>query len=84
MTNDQIQNFLRPEYIGKSRIQISFRTRQSIAGIFIQSKDFAELKSKNLWRIVSETRIQEYAGSKNEDLARIFNGTEITRLSVLS
>jgi hypothetical protein len=83
MTNDQIQNFLRPEYIGKSRVQISFKARQSIAGIFIHSKDFAELKSKNLWRIVSESRIQEYSSSKNEDLARIFNGSEITRLSLL-
>lgn len=83
MTNDQIQNFLRPEYIGKSRVQISFRSRQSIMGIFIRTNDFAELKSKNLWRIVSESRIQEYSGSKNDDLARIFNGNEITRLSLV-
>ena len=82
MTNDQIANFLRPEYLGKSQIQINFKTRQSIKGIFIKTNDFADLKSKNLWRIVSESKIEEYAKSKDVGLARIFNGVEITRLSL--
>ncbi|HEY0677261.1 MAG TPA: short-chain dehydrogenase [Chitinophagaceae bacterium] len=82
MTNDQIEKFLKPEYLGTSRIQISFKTRQSIKGIFIKTNDYAELKSKNLWRIVSESKIDEYAKSKNTGLARIFNGVEMTRLSL--
>ena len=83
MTNDQIANFLKPEYLGKSQVQISFKTRQSIKGIFIQSHDFADLKSKNLWRIVSESRIADYIKSKDSGLARIFNGVEMTRLSLI-
>jgi hypothetical protein len=82
MTNDQISNFLKPEYLGNSRIQISFKTRQSIKGIFIKTNDFAELKSKNLWRIVSESKLDEYIKSKDIGLARIFNGVEMTRLSL--
>jgi hypothetical protein len=80
MTSEQIEKFLQPEYVDKSPVQISFKTRQSIKGIFIKTRDFTELKSKNLWRIVSESKIEEYSKSKNTDLARIFNGVEITRL----
>lgn len=84
MTNDQIENFLKPEYLGKSRVQINFKTRQSIKGIFIKTPDYADLKSKNLWRIVSESRIDEYIKSKNTSLARIFNGVEMTKLSLVN
>lgn len=82
MTNEQITGFLKPEYFGKSRVSISFKTRQGLTGIFIQSADFNELRSKNLWRIISESRIDEFLKSKDSGLARIFNGVEITRLSI--
>lgn len=82
MTNEQISNFLKPEYLGKSQIQINFKSRQSIKGIFIQSSDYADLKSKNLWRIVSESKIADYMKSKDAGLARIFNGVEMTKLSL--
>ena len=83
MTIDQIEKFLKPEYLDNSHVRISFKTRQSIKGIFINSNDFSHLKSKNLWRIVSESKIDEYAKSKNNALARIFNGVEITKLSLV-
>jgi hypothetical protein len=38
------------------------------------------LKTKNLWRIVSDSKVKEYQQSKDTSLARIFNGVEITRL----
>ena len=74
MTNDQITNFLQPKYLGKTPVQINFKTRPAIQGLFIETADFAELRSKNLWRIVSESKIAEYRESKNDNLARIFNG----------
>lgn len=83
MTVEQIEKFLKPTYLNKSRIKISFRKRPAIEGIFIKSGDFGELKNKNFWRIVSEGRVEAFVKSKSEELARIFNGSEITRLEVV-
>ena len=71
MTSEQIEKFLQPEFIDVKPVQISFKTRQGIKGIF------------NLWRIVSESKIEEYGKSKNSELARIFNGVEFTRLTLV-
>jgi hypothetical protein len=81
MTSEQIEKFLQPEFIDSRPVQIRFKTRQGIKGIFIKARDFKELKGKNFWRIVSESKIVEYEKSKNSDLARIFNGAEFTKLS---
>ncbi len=83
MTNEQIEKFLSEKSDGISPVQISFKTRASITGIFIKLPDYAELKAKNLWRIVGESRIKEYQTSKDNSLARIFNGVEITRLEAV-
>lgn len=80
MTNEQIDKFLQPKYLDKSPVQINFKTRQSITGIFIKTADYSELKSKNLWRIVNESKIEEYKTSKDINLARIFSGMEMTKL----
>mgnify|MGYP007130731115 CR=1 FL=1 len=80
MTNDQIENFLKRQHDDQPNVRINFKTRPTIKGIFIQSADFNFLKGKNLWRIVSETKIDEFLKTKDEGLARIFNGTEFTKL----
>ncbi|HET9429561.1 MAG TPA: short-chain dehydrogenase [Chitinophagaceae bacterium] len=80
MTNEQIEKFVQPKIIGQKPVQINFKTRPSIRGLFIETADYAELKSKNLWRIVGESRLTEYQSSKDTNLARIFNGIEITKL----
>jgi hypothetical protein len=80
MTNEQIEKFLTEKKTGKSPVQINFKTRQGFQGIFIQTSDYAELKAKNLWRIVSESKINEYQNSGDANLARIFSGIEITKL----
>jgi hypothetical protein len=82
MTNDQIEKFLQAGHLDKSPLQISFKTRPSIQGLFIQTSDYSSLKSKNLWRIVSESKIAQYNSSKDTSLARIFNGVEITKLTL--
>lgn len=83
MTNEQIEKVM-DAHLDKSTVTIYFKTRSTIKGIFIKTADYTELKTKNLWRIVSETKLKEYQTSKDTGLARIFNGTEITRLSVAS
>jgi hypothetical protein len=82
MTNDQIEKFLgnHPENLNKP-VKIYFRARNTLEGIFIKSNDYAELKSKNFWRIVTGTNLEPYKKSKNINLARMFNGAEITKLS---
>ena len=83
MTNDQIENFLLQKKVEQSPVQINFKTRQSIKGIFIKTNDYAQLKSKNFWRIVGGLHIEEYQKSKDISLARIFNGGEITKLEAI-
>ncbi len=83
MTNDQIERFLQPEYLAKNLVRINFKTRSTILGIFVGSNDFDDLKSKNFWRIVTEANIDNWKKSKDMNLARIFNGAEITKLSLV-
>ncbi len=82
MTNDQIEKFLSDVTLDKSPVQISFKTRNSIQGMFIKTADYAELKSKNFWRIVGEPNMESYKKSGDINLARIFSGMEFTRLKL--
>lgn len=84
MTNEQIEKVMDNNHLDKSTVTIYFKTRSTIKGIFIKTPDYAELKTKNLWRIVSESKLEEYKTTKDTGLARIFNGTEFTRLGVAS
>ncbi|THU32525.1 short-chain dehydrogenase [Niastella caeni] len=81
MTNAQIEKFLENNYLDKAPVKVSFKTRKPLVGIFIKTADYGELKSKNFWRIVGEVNIESYKKSKDMNLARMFNGSEITKLS---
>lgn len=81
MTNEQIEKFLLPDHLAKNPVRISFKTRNTITGLFIQMPDFNELKVKNFWRIVPEGNIEGWRKTKDMNLARIFNGQEFTRLA---
>ena len=81
MTNEQIEKFLLPDHVAKTHVRISFKTRNTITGLFIQMPDFNELKAKNYWRIVPESNIEGWKKTKDMNLARIFNGQEFTRLT---
>jgi hypothetical protein len=81
MTNVQIEKFLQQNYIDKKPVKVSFKGRKPVVGIFITSADFDELKAKNFWRIVGEVNIDNYRKSKDMNLARMFSGSEFTKLS---
>jgi hypothetical protein len=83
MTNEQIEKFIEI-HLEKGPVNIFFKTRSTIKGVFIKTADYGELKTKNLWRIVSDSKVKEYQASKDTSLARIFNGTEITRMGVIN
>lgn len=82
MTSEQISKFIEEKHLSKNPVKIDFKTRSSITGLFIQSADYNELKRKNFWRIVAEIRIKDWKNSNDSSLSRIFNGVEITKLSV--
>jgi hypothetical protein len=83
MTNEQIEKFVLIKHLDKAPVNINFKARQAITGMFIKTADYAELKSKNLWRIVNGASVEEYNKSKDINLCRIFNGSEITRLGAI-
>ncbi|UAY51334.1 short-chain dehydrogenase [Ferruginibacter albus] len=82
MTSEQIENFLSKHLLDNTEIRINFKSRNAVKGIFIQTNDFNELKSKNFWRIVGEQHIPEFKKTKDINLAKIFNGTEFTKLGL--
>ncbi|MBD0331643.1 MAG: short-chain dehydrogenase [Chitinophagaceae bacterium] len=85
MTIEQIEKFVETERIPHTKsIKIDFKKRNSIQGLIIQGNDYSELKAKNFWRIVTNSHMKEWQKSKNVEFAKIFNGTEFTRLSIVA
>jgi hypothetical protein len=82
MTTEMIQKFVENKDRKDVSINIHFKERSTVKGIFIRTADYGELKDKNLWRIVSDAKVEEWNKTKNMDLARIFNGLSFTRLTV--
>ena len=83
MNIEDIEKFLKTKVNQENNyIKIDFRKRDSIYGLFIQDGDYSDLKSKNFWRIVTRTHFDEYQKSKNVNLAKIFNGSEFSRLTL--
>ncbi|HEY4874450.1 MAG TPA: short-chain dehydrogenase [Puia sp.] len=83
MTNKQIEDFFVNNKAINRTIKIAFKSRNPVEGIFIETRDYDELKSKNFWRIVSNTHVDNYKKTKDINLSRIFNGSEMTKLSCL-
>ena len=86
MNAEQIRNFLEQKVTeARPYVKIDFKTRESVYGLFVtESKDYGDLSSKNFWRIVTRKNFDNYSRSKSLDFARIFNGSEFTRLSLLT
>lgn len=79
MTSEQIDNILKQKQPDQV-FDISFKARSGMKGLFLKTSDYQDLSRKNLWRIVSEKNIEAYQKTLDNNLARIFNGTDITRL----
>ena len=82
MTNIQIEHFLSQQKEQQKQVTIHFKSRNPVVGLFIQMNDYQELKSKNLWRIVSEANMKSFRASQDYSLAKIFNGMDFTKLQV--
>jgi hypothetical protein len=81
MTTEMIEKFVENANRKDNAVNIHFKERSTVTGLFIKSDDYNELKSKNFWRVVNQMNITEWKKTKNLDLARIFNGISFTRLS---
>ncbi len=81
MTNDVIEKYVAPRQSAEKEIKIFFKQRSTITGIFVKGNDYDSLKSKNFWRIVTNSNIAQWKKTKDLNLAKIFNGVEFTKLS---
>lgn len=83
MNIEEIEKFLDKQTLKVGQhVKIDFKKRDSINGLFVKGNDFTDLKAKNFWRIVTATHMAEYLKSKNINLAKIFSGSEFSRLTV--
>lgn len=83
MNIEDIENFLATKTtVQQNYVKIDFKKRNSIYGLFIKDRDYGDLKSKNFWRIVTRPYFDEYNKSKDINLARIFNGSEFSKLTI--
>lgn len=83
MTPELISKFIENEQLPNKPVKIEFKKRNAVTGMFVKVNDYDELKSKNFWRIVSESNLEQWTKSRDINLVRIFNGTEFTKLSVI-
>ena len=81
MTSEAIVKQVESEHNSEKTLNIHFKQRNSVKGLFIMGNDYKDLKSKNLWRIVTNANIEPWKKTRDMNLARIFNGVEFTRLT---
>jgi hypothetical protein len=81
MTTEMIEKFVSVKGRKETAVNIHFKERSTVKGLFIQGSDYDELRSKNFWRIVSSTSLEEWKQTGNFNLTRVFNGVSFTRLS---
>jgi len=85
MNPEQIKKFIETKITGKDKyVKIEFSKREPIYGIFITDQDYNDLSAKNFWRIVTSKHFDAYNKTQDINLARLFNGSEFSRLSLLS
>jgi hypothetical protein len=65
MTFDVIEKFVENDKRKDQNVLIHFKTRSTIRGRFIISTDYREMKLKNFWRIVPESRMTEWEKTKD-------------------
>ncbi|HEX2607026.1 MAG TPA: short-chain dehydrogenase [Flavisolibacter sp.] len=85
MTVEQIESFLAKEEIPDGKlIRFEMKKRNPIRGLIVQARDYHDLKSKNFWRIVSQTNMAAYQKTNDINLAKIFSGNDFAKLSLVS
>ncbi|MCD2424071.1 short-chain dehydrogenase [Niabella pedocola] len=81
MDVNAIEKFLTSATKNTGAVNIHFKDRSTVTGIFINSRDYDELKAKNFWRVVSSKNVQLWERTGDVNLSRLFSGSGFTRLS---
>jgi hypothetical protein len=83
MNTEDIEKFLNTKTsVDNNYVKIDFKKRDPIYGLFIKDGDYSDLKSKNFWRIVTRPHFEAWNNSKNNNLAKIFSGSEFSKLTL--
>ena len=81
MNIEEIEHFIGKATAAEAQLMtITFKKRDAIHGFIVKGTDYNDLKSKNFWRVVKEKDIEAWQRSKNVELAKIFSGSEFSRL----
>ncbi len=83
MDAESIEKFLTTNTRGEKAVNIHFKDRSAVTGIFISMRDYDELRAKNFWRVVNAKNLELWEQTKDINLSRIFNGSGFTRLSAV-
>jgi len=81
MTTEKIEQYIERKQHKRTPVNIHFKERRTVTGLFIRDKDYEELKAKNFWRVVNQEKIKEWEKTNDINLSRVFNGISFTRLS---
>jgi hypothetical protein len=80
MTPESIHAFLEKEKT-TTLVKIELKKRNLLKGMFVRLNDYDDLRVKNFWRIVPEANIESWNKKPDNNLLRIYNGSEFTRLT---
>ena len=85
MTNVVISKFCDNEKLNaESCVRIDMKKRNAIFGYLIKGSDYEYLMAKNFWRIVVHSNIAAWKKTNNPEIAKIYNGAEFLKLSVVA
>ncbi len=77
-----IEKFLDTDTKDTKVVNVHFKDRSTVTGIFVALKDYSELKAKNFWRLVSAKNVEQWKKTRDVELSRLFNGATFTRISI--
>ena len=63
--------------------KIELTTNGYVIGAFIKAHDYDELKSNNIWRVISNTNLIKWKSSKNLELTELLNGSLIKDITAI-
>lgn len=83
MTPEAIHAFLEKEKT-TTLVKVEFKKRNTMRGRFIKANDYDDLRVKNFWRIVTEANLPAWEVKQDNNLLRLYSGSDFTRLTAIS
>ena len=80
MTVEKIEHFVQPFLNQPQYIDVYMKGRNLQPVMFIASRDYAELREKNFWRVVPASNVEQWEKTKDHKLERIFSGSLFSSL----